>query len=70
LWWFGVLGPDISIVSDHFLQFTHSAGGTQARHFFMQLVWLLCAWIIWNDCNQRLFNNIGSFIDELLEKVK
>jgi len=36
----------------------------------MQLVWLLCAWIIWNDRNQKLFNNIGSSIDQLLDKVK
>jgi len=68
--WLGVSGPDPIILSDHFLQFTHSAGGMRARCSFMQLVWLLCVWIIWNDRNQRLFNNIGSSIDQLLEKVK
>jgi hypothetical protein len=68
--WLGVSGPDPFIVSDHFLQFTHSAGGARAKRSFMQLVWLLCAWIIWNDWNQRLFNNIGSSIDQLLDKVK
>ncbi|AET02227.1 hypothetical protein MTR_8g037820 [Medicago truncatula] len=68
--WLGVSGPDPFIVSDHFLQFTHSTGGLRARRSFMQLVWLLCAWIIWNDRNQRLFNNVGSSIDQLLDKVK
>jgi len=68
--WLGVSGPDPLNVSEHFYQFTHSAGGLRARCSFLQLVWLLCAWIIWNDLNQRLFNNIGSFIDQLLDKVK
>jgi len=49
--WLGVSSPDPIIVLDHFLQFTHSAGGARARRSFMQLVWLLCAWIIWNDRN-------------------
>ena len=68
--WLGVSGPDPLNVSDHFFQFTHSAGGLRARRSFMQLVWLLCAWIIWNNRNQRLFNNTGSSIDQLLDKVK
>jgi hypothetical protein len=37
---------------------------------FMQLVWLLCAWTIWNDRNNILFNNVESSIDQLLDKVK
>jgi hypothetical protein len=68
--WLGVSGPDSFTVSDHFFQFSHSAGGLRARRSFMHLVWLLCTWIIWNDRNQRLFNNLGSSIDQLLEKVK
>jgi len=68
--WLGVLGPDSFTVPDHFYQFTHSAGGGRATCSFMQLVWLISAWIIWNDCNQRLFNNLGSSIDQLLDKVK
>jgi hypothetical protein len=55
--WLGVSGPDPLDVSDHFYQFTHSTGGLRARRSFLQLVWLLCAWIIWNDCNHILFNN-------------
>ena len=66
----GVSGPDPFTVSDHFFQFTHSVGDVRARRSFMHLVWLLCAWIIWNDRNQSLFNNLGSSIDQLLDKVK
>jgi len=68
--WLGISGPDPLHVSDHFFQFTHSAGGVRARRSFMQLVWLLYAWIIWNDRNDRLFNNTTSSIDQLLDKVK
>ena len=60
----------VVFLPSHLYQFTHSAGGGRAKCSFMQLVWLLCAWIIWNDRNQRLFNNLGSSIDQLLDKVK
>ncbi|PNX55401.1 70 kDa peptidyl-prolyl isomerase, partial [Trifolium pratense] len=30
------------ILSDHFVQFTMSAGGLRARRSFMQLIWLAC----------------------------
>jgi hypothetical protein len=66
----GVLGPDHHNISDHLYQFTHSAGGFRARYSFLRLVWLLCAWTIWNDRNNRLFNNVEKFIAQLLDKVK
>ncbi|KEH24095.1 hypothetical protein MTR_7g103360 [Medicago truncatula] len=66
----GVSVPDPIIVSDHFLQFSHSAGGVRARSSFLQLVWLLTVWIIWNDRNQWLFNNTSSSIDQMMDKVK
>jgi len=37
---------------------------------FLQLLWLLCVWLIWTDRNNRLFNNSQSSMSELLEKVK
>ncbi|GAU37843.1 hypothetical protein TSUD_57030 [Trifolium subterraneum] len=36
-------------LSDHFVQFTHSAGGSRARHSFMQLIWLVCTWALCNE---------------------
>jgi len=68
--WIGVSGPAPHSISEHFYQFTHSAGGLRAKRSFLQLVWLLCAWIIWNDRNNKLFNNVSSSIPQLLEKVK
>jgi hypothetical protein len=60
--WLGVSGPDPHNISDHLYQFTHSVGGSRARRSFMQLVWLLCAWTIWNGRNNKLFNNVESSI--------
>jgi len=66
---------DVSIVDpynlrDHFIQFTHYLGGLKARQSFLQLIWLLCIWLVWNDRNNRLFNNIQTHIIELMDKVK
>jgi len=57
------LGPDTNNILVHFYQFSHSAGGLRARRS-------LCAWTIWNDRNNRLFNNVENFIVQLLDKVK
>jgi hypothetical protein len=43
-WWTHTL-------SDHFVQFTYSAGGPRARRSFLQIIWLLCVWIVWNEHN-------------------
>jgi hypothetical protein len=34
--------------------------GLRARRSFLQLIWLACVWIIWNERNHRLFNNAAS----------
>ena len=68
--WLGVSGPDPFSILDHLYQFiTHSMGGSHATCSFMQL-WLLCAWTIWNDRNNRLFTDVESSIDKLLDEVK
>lgn len=63
-------GSDADSIFDHFYEFSHSAGGLHVWRSFLQLVWLLCAWTIWNDRNNRLFNNVENFIVQLLDKVK
>jgi len=68
--WHGLLGLNPQSISDHFYQFIHSSYGLPARRSFLQLVWLLCVWIIWNDCHSRLFKNIENSISQLLDKVK
>lgn len=68
--WVGVCGADPFSVSDHFLQFTYLAGGATSRRSFMQLLWLLCVWVVWNTRNNRQFNNTDISIHQMLEKVK
>ncbi|GAU50095.1 hypothetical protein TSUD_28830 [Trifolium subterraneum] len=40
--WVGSATVTAQTLSDHFVQFTISAGGTRARRSFMQLIWLAC----------------------------
>ncbi|PNX70272.1 70 kDa peptidyl-prolyl isomerase, partial [Trifolium pratense] len=41
--------------SDHFVQFSASAGGPRARRSFLQLIWLAVVWVVWTERNHRLF---------------
>jgi len=47
--WIGFSGVDSNIISNHFIQFIHAKGGGKVRHSFLQLIWLLCAWVVWNQ---------------------
>ncbi|GAU49699.1 hypothetical protein TSUD_181970 [Trifolium subterraneum] len=38
--WIGISAVDPISVRDHFVQFTHSTSGSQARRSFLQLIWL------------------------------
>ncbi|XP_024639928.1 uncharacterized protein [Medicago truncatula] len=68
--WIGFYGVDFDDISDHLQQFTHMTGGGKARCSFQQLIWLLYVWVVWNERNNRLFNNIITHIPRLLNKVK
>jgi len=63
-------GADPLNMADHFIQFTHSTGHSKARQSFHQLIWLLCVWLVWNERNNRLNNNIQTNMEQLVEKVK
>ncbi|XP_024634840.1 uncharacterized protein [Medicago truncatula] len=56
--WLGIIGVDTNVVLDHFLQFVNLTGGGKATRAFLQLIWLLCVWVLWNECNNRFFNNV------------
>jgi len=47
-----------------------SLGVSKARKSFLQLIWLLCAWVLWTERNNRVFNNTIIHIPKLLDKVK
>ena len=68
--WIGVTGVDTDNVSDHFHQFFHYSGHLKARRSFLQLLWLLCVWLVLNEQNNRLFKNTETSIEQLLDKVK
>jgi len=44
--WIGFARVDSDIMSDNFLQFIHSIGGGKATRSFLQLIWLLCDWVV------------------------
>jgi hypothetical protein len=68
--WIGFDGVDHQDISDHFIQFTHYTGVMKSRRSFLQLIWLLTVWIIWNERNARVFKQKESSVDRLLDKVK
>jgi hypothetical protein len=68
--WIGFSTADAHILPAHFVQFTYSVGGLRARRSFLQIIWLACVWIMWNERNHRLFRHAASPITHLLEKVK
>jgi len=68
--WLGIIGVDSNVIADHFLQFVHLTSGGKAKRSFLQLIWLLCVWVLWNERNYKLFNNVVTLIPRLLDKVK
>ncbi|GAU15336.1 hypothetical protein TSUD_04050 [Trifolium subterraneum] len=68
--WVGSLLVDTLTISDHFVQFTQSAGGTRGRHSFMQLIWLVSVWVVWNERNSRLFSGSANSLQHMLDKIK
>ncbi|MCH80569.1 70 kDa peptidyl-prolyl isomerase [Trifolium medium] len=53
--WIGISTTDPNTLQDHLVQFTYSVGGSQSRRSFMQLIWLCCIWVVWNERNNRVF---------------
>ena len=68
--WIDFLGVDCNTIADHLEQFIHMIGVGKTKSSFMQLIWLLCSWVIWNERNNRLFNNSVTLVPRLLDKVK
>ena len=68
--WIGFVGVNSNNISDHLVQFTYMTGGGKAKRSFLQLIWLLCTWVVWNERNNQLFNNSVTPVPRLLDKVK
>jgi len=68
--WIGVAGVDHHSLRAHFVQFTNHLGDRRAHRSFLRLLWLMCVWIVWNERNNRVFNNSHTPNMELIYKVK
>jgi hypothetical protein len=68
--WIGFDGVDHCDISNHCAQFSYNTGGSKSRRSFLQLIWLLTMWVLWNERNNRLFKQKENSIDQLLDKVK
>jgi hypothetical protein len=68
--WIGVSGVDPLTIREHFIQFINYTGYSKKRMYFLQLIWLLGVWLIWNERNNRHFNTVETPIFQLLDKVK
>jgi len=66
--WFSSADPQL--LSDHFIQFISSTDGLKVRCSFLQLIWLLCIWVVWNERNNKILKNTENFMHQLLDKVK
>ncbi|MCI11441.1 70 kDa peptidyl-prolyl isomerase [Trifolium medium] len=44
--WIGFSSADPQNPSDHLIQFVDAAGGRRARRSFLQLIWLVCVWVL------------------------
>lgn len=49
--WIDIPRVDPQVIPDHFIQLIYVSGGLKTRCSFLQLVYLLCAWLVWNERN-------------------
>jgi len=68
--WISISSADLDSLQDHLVHFIHSSGGLRARRSFMQLSWLCCVWVMWNERNNRGFKAEKNTIHQMLDKVK
>ena len=68
--WIGFNAMDSNNITDHLVQFTYMTGVGKTKRSFLQLILLLCTWVVLIEHNSRLFNNIVTIVPCLLEKVK
>ena len=57
-------------IREHFIQFINYTGYSKNHRSFLQMIRLLGVWLIWNERNNMLFNNIETPILQLIDKVK
>jgi len=68
--WIGFDGVDSQVITNHFERFIYYTNGLKSHRSFLQLILLLCVWIVWNERNSKLFKQKKNIMFQLLEKVK
>ncbi|GAU23941.1 hypothetical protein TSUD_181300 [Trifolium subterraneum] len=68
--WIGSPLVDSHTIPDHFAQFTLSGGGSRGCRSFMQLIWLVSVWVVWNERNSRCFSGSTNSLQHMLDKIK
>jgi hypothetical protein len=68
--WIGVPVVASFSLRDHLVQFIRSAGASRARRSFLQLIWLVCVWVVWTERNHRVFRGSVSSTSQMLDKIK
>ena len=63
--WLRISSVEPYRVSEHFYQIVYSAGGSRTCRSIMQLIWLCCVWVMWNERNSKVFKNTESTIHHL-----
>ena len=53
--WISISSAYRDSLHDHLVQFIHSSGGLWARRSFLQLIWLCCVCVMWNEWNNSVF---------------
>jgi hypothetical protein len=68
--WIGIPVMEFTSLRDHFVRFSYSAGGSRARRSFLQLIWLVCVWVVWTERNHRVYGGSASTTAQMLDKIK
>lgn len=55
LQWLGFSMLSAAHVVDHLHEFESIGGFHKSRNLVFNLIWLSCAWVIWNEINARVF---------------
>jgi hypothetical protein len=57
-------------ITDHFFQFIHLTCMPWSSHSYFKVIWLACAWAIWNERNNCVLKIAATDPCNILEKVK